>query len=71
MKNTLAIQAAVPAIPPKPKMAAMIATIKNVSAQFNINFLLAVARTTSLRALRNFNRSNKKATHLARLAIAR
>lgn len=35
--KTLAISVATPAIPPKPSTAAMIAMIKNMTAQFNIN----------------------------------
>jgi uncharacterized protein YlxP (DUF503 family) len=35
--RTFAISAAVPAIPPKPKRAAIKAIIKKVTAQFNIN----------------------------------
>jgi hypothetical protein len=36
----LAMSVAVPAITPKPKMAAIIAIIKNTSAQYNILYLL-------------------------------
>jgi len=36
MNRILAISVATPAIPPKPRTAAMIAMIKKVSAQFNI-----------------------------------
>ena len=35
-KIIFAIPAAAPAIPPKPKMAAIIATTKKVNAQFNM-----------------------------------
>jgi hypothetical protein len=35
-KKTFAMLAAVPAIPPKPKIAATIATTRNVRAQFNM-----------------------------------
>jgi hypothetical protein len=40
-KSTLAMSVAPEAIPPKPKIAAMIATMKNPSAQRNIGFLLS------------------------------
>ena len=44
----LAIPAAPAAIPPKPKMAAMIATIKKITVQRNITFDLKVNKYLEL-----------------------
>jgi hypothetical protein len=50
-KQYLGMPADVPAMPPKPKMAAMIATIKNAIAQLNMGFLsVAGAGRVGLRA---------------------
>src|SRR5690349_25154944 len=46
--KTLAIPAAVPAIPPKPRTAAIMAITKNVMAQLNIRFLSVDAEPASL-----------------------
>jgi len=56
-KSTCAIHAAVPAIPVKPNMAAIIATIKNVIAQPNICpfFFTAYTPTLTLLLISNVN----------------